>query len=74
LGKTVCILNESINLKTTIKTDGVRATIMTDRMSVKYPGVIPGWVSRVTLDLAAQQNEDSGCYGKQSQDNTQSTQ
>jgi hypothetical protein len=47
---------------------------MTDRMSVKYPGVIPGWVSRVTLDLTAQQNEDSGCDGKQCQANTQTTQ
>ena len=31
----------------------------------------PGCVSRVTVDLATQQNEDSGCYGKQCQDNAQ---
>jgi hypothetical protein len=31
----------------------------------------PGWISRVTLDLAAQQNEDAGPYGKECQNNTQ---
>lgn len=27
--------------------------------------------SRVTIDLAAQQNKDAGCYGKKRQDNSQ---
>jgi len=33
--------------------------------------VSPGWIFRVTVDLAAYQNEDAGCYGKQCQDNAQ---
>jgi hypothetical protein len=31
----------------------------------------PGWISRVTVDLAAQQNEDAGCYGKDGQNRGQ---
>lgn len=31
----------------------------------------PGWISRMTVELAAQQNEDAGPYGEQRQNNAQ---
>jgi hypothetical protein len=31
----------------------------------------PGRISRVTVDLAVQQNEDAGCHGRDRQDNGQ---
>jgi hypothetical protein len=34
----------------------------------------PGGIFRVTVDLAAYQNEDAGCDGKQCQDHTQTAQ
>jgi len=37
-------------------------------------GMSPGGIFRVTVDLAAHQNEDAGCYGKQCQDNSQAAQ